>query len=54
MGEFFIAAIAAFAVFGVLGTVYYFKRHSDARPERYVCTHCGETDCICHLEDESG
>jgi len=53
MTEFFIAAVAAFVVFAVLGLVYFVKRRSDAGSPRYVCTHCGEMDCICHLEENS-
>ena len=53
MSEFIIVAFAVFVVFAILGGVFFLKKDSDGKPEMYLCTQCGEKDCICHSEKDT-
>ncbi len=48
MTQIVIALIATLIVFLIYGAVMMIKEKRDGEKEIYVCTQCGEKDCICH------
>ena len=54
MPEFIVVMLVVFAVFAVLGGVFFLKSRSDDRPDSFTCSHCGERDCICHSDNPAG
>jgi hypothetical protein len=46
----FIAIILAMGISFTIGIVTQIIRHRKKPETRYICSSCGEHDCVCHKE----
>ncbi len=51
MGEIIVVVSIAFLVLLLFGVLMAMRKKSEGRPTVYLCSECGERDCLCHRED---
>jgi hypothetical protein len=52
MGTTIFVAIVVCLLLLLFGFVMAMRKKSEDEPVSFVCTECGEKDCICHLEEK--
>ena len=53
MWELLIVVFIAFFIFLIFGAMMAMRKRSEDKPAVYLCSDCGEQDCLCHKEEHT-